>query len=280
MVDQAYFQEIKQYQKQLDDQLQQQDSWLTLAGLYWLKEGKNTVGANPEMDVALPAGAAPAKVGVIELTDKKVTFAPAPESGVMSGGVPVTGKIELESDLNRNQTILEIGKVSFYLIIRGSRYGIRVKHEDNPTRLKFEGRIWWPVDDNRRVTAKIHWYEPQKMVDIPDVLGDVTKTAMDCALEFTIDGRPYKLDAYGLPSGQFYILFHDLSCHNGSYPAGRFLVTEYPDEDTVVLDFNKAHNPPCAFTPYATCPLPPEQNYMSVAIQAGERYKPLDGAEH
>ena len=113
---------------------------------------------------------------------------------------------------------------------------------------------------------------PQKMVPIPDVLGDTKETAMDCQLQFTIHRQNFTLDAFALPSGQFYILFHDQSSGNGSYPSGRFLVTEYPEGDHVVIDFNKAHNPPCAFTPYATCPFPPLQNRLPLAVQAGERY--------
>jgi uncharacterized protein (DUF1684 family) len=213
----------------------------------------------------------------LQKTENKVTFKPAEGVEVLTGEQPVVAEIELESDLNQNQTILSVGMVSFYLVIRGNRYGIRVKQENSPVRLNFEGRVWWPIDEERRVTANIEYYEPQKMVDVPDILGNVNKTAMDCSLKFKIDGREYSLDAFGLPSGQFYILFQDLSCQNGSYPAGRFLVTEYPEDDTVVIDFNKAHNPPCAFTSFATCPLPPDQNHMSVAIQAGERYNPLPG---
>jgi uncharacterized protein (DUF1684 family) len=277
MVDKDYFEDIKQFQKQLDDELRAPDSWLSLVGLHWLQEGENSVGGDPNADIPLPHSVTPEKVGTLQMTDKKVTFKPETGIEVFVADQLIKNEIELESDLNRNQTIITIGEVNFYLVIRGPRFGIRVKHENNPIRVNFEGRVWWPVDDGRRVPAQIEYYEPQKMVDVPDILGNVNKTAMDCALKFKIDNREYSLDAFGLPSGQFYILFQDLSCGNGSYPAGRFLVTEYPEDDTVVIDFNKAHNPPCAFTAFATCPLPPQQNHMSVAIQAGERYKELPG---
>jgi len=277
MADKEYYNEIKQYQQQLDEQLRTPDGWLTLVGLHWLNEGENKVGSDQANEVPLPKDSCPALVGTIQKQEHKVTFKPASGVEVFVGDQPVVAEIELESDMNQNQTILSVVDVSFYLVIRGNRYGIRVKHENSPNRTKFEGRVWWPVDEERRVTARIEYYDPQKMVDVPDILGNVNKTAMDCSLKFEIDRRQYSLDAFGLPSGQFYILFHDLSCQNGSYPAGRFLVTEYPEDDTVVIDFNKSHNPPCAFTAFATCPLPPEQNHLSVAIQAGERYKPLPG---
>ena len=277
MADQDYFNEIKQYHQQLDEQLRTPDGWLTLVGLHWLQEGENRVGSDQTFEVPLPKGTSPELVGTLKKAEHKVTFTPAGDLEVFSGDQRVVAEIELEFDLNQNQTILSVGEVSFYLVIRGNRYGIRAKQENSPNRMNFEGRVWWPVDEERRVTADIEYYDPQKMVDVPDILGNVNKTAMDCSLKFSIDGRKYSLDAFGLPSGQFYILFHDLSCQNGSYPAGRFLVTEYPEDDTVIIDFNKSHNPPCAFTTFATCPLPPEQNHMSVAIQAGERYKPLPG---
>ena len=280
MAEKEYFEEIRNYQKQLDQQLRTPDGWLTLVGLHWLNEGENKVGADPECEVSLPEGVCPALVGKLTKTENKVTFTPEDGVDVTTGEQPRKSEIELESDLNQNQTVISIGTVSFYLVIRGDRFGIRVKQENSPNRLNFEGRVWWPIDEARRVTAVIEYYDPQKMVDVPDILGNVTKTAMDCVLKFQIDGHKYSLDAFGLPSGQFYILFQDISCQNGSYPAGRFLVTEYPEDESVVIDFNKAHNPPCAFTAYATCPLPPKQNHLSVVIQAGERYKPFPRYDH
>ena len=272
-----YFTEMRDWQKTMDDQLRAKDGWLTLVGLHWLRMGKNEVGSNPTHPVPLPAGV-PDTVGTLTLVDEKnVVFETAPGVSVVVDGEEFSGRLELESDINRNQTILSIGTVSFYIILRGIRTGVRVKQTDSPARTNFPGRTWWPVDEALRVNAKINYYEPQKIVGIPDILGNVNESAMDCVLEFELDGTTYQLDAMGLPSGQFYILFHDISCGNGSYPAGRFLVSEYPEEDTVVIDFNKAHNPPCAFTNFATCPLPPKQNHLQAVIQAGERYSKLPG---
>lgn len=278
MTEMDYFADMRAWQKTMDDQLRAEDGWLTLVGLHWLKMGENKVGSNPEHPVPLPP-VVPDTVGTLTLVNEKdVVFETAPGVSVEINGEEISGKVELESDVNRNQTIIKLGTVSFYIIVRGARTGVRVKQTDSPTRMNFPGRAWWPVDEALRVTANIKWYEPQKIVDIPDILGDVSETAMDAALEFTIDGKKiFQVDAMGLPSGQFYILFHDLSCGYGSYPSGRFLVSEYPEEDTVVVDFNKAHNPPCAFTNYATCPLPPQQNYLQDIIQAGERYIELPG---
>jgi uncharacterized protein (DUF1684 family) len=274
-----YFSEMNTWQATMNEQLRAKDGWLTLVGLYWLQMGDNKIGSNPNHPIPLPAGT-PDTVGTLTLIGEKVVILEtSPNVSVMIGEKKITGKIELESDINRNPTIVHLGSVSFYIVIRGVRTGVRVKQADSPLRLNFPGRVWWPVDEEMRVTARINNYEPQKLVDIPDVLGNVNETAMDCALEFELEGKTFQLDAMGLPSGQFYILFHDKSCSNGSYPSGRFLVSEYPEEDSVVVDFNKAHNPPCAFTNFATCPLPPSQNYLQIPVQAGERYIKLTDHE-
>ena len=277
MTTNEYIAEIKRYQATLEEQLRASDGWLTLVGLHWLKEGDNMIGSAPGADIPLPKGAVPAHVGVLNKLEDKVSLSIGPDAQAEVNGKPVRSEIILESDLNRNQTIVQIGEVSFYLVLRGERYGIRVKHENNPDRINFDGRVWWPITESWRVTAKIEYYEPQKIVEVPDALGNVNETPMDCALIFEVKGKEYRLDAFRLPSGQFYILFMDQSCQNGSYPAGRFLITEHAEENSVVIDFNKAYNPPCAFTVYATCPLPPENNHLELEIQAGERYRPMPG---
>ncbi len=275
-----YHEELRDWQTQMDEQLRSPDGWLTLVGLYWMNPGENLIGCDPSCQVVLPAGTTPAVVGTLSVSeDRKVVFNPDPKAGAKIAGKPAKEQ-ELEPDTNRNQTIVEVGEVNFHIILRGERTGVRVKQANSPNRIQFSGRVWWPVDENFRVTAEVIYYDPQKMVGIPDILGDISETAMDCMLKFELDGKTFTLDAFGLPSGQYYILFHDQSCGNGSYPAGRFLVTEYPDEDSVVIDFNKSHNPPCAFTSFATCPLPPEQNFLAHPIQAGERYKKLDHTHH
>lgn len=280
MDEKSYLQEIKEYQMQMEQQLRAPNGWLTLAGLHWLKEGKNSVGAALSNAVPLPPYSAPLEVGDLFLEDGKVHFQPQKGVDVRQNGDPINDRIYLEPDINRDPTIVTLGDISFFVIIRGERIGVRVKNTSSPNRLNFSGRIWWPVDERYRVKAGIKSYNPQKMVTITDVLGDEKESPMDCALEFSLGNQSFSLDAFGLPSGQYYILFHDLSCGQGSYPAGRFLVTEYPDEDSVVIDFNKAHNPPCAFTPFATCPLPPQQNYLQVKISAGERYHNSHSHEH
>jgi len=272
----AYVGEIKSWQTEMDDRLRSPDGWLTLVGLDWLDKGDNTIGSGPENKIVLPPGAAPEKVGKLILEEGQVTFEAEEGVDASLNSEPITKHV-LESDINRNPDIVFVGDINFQVIVRGNRVGVRSKQTNSPQRENFPGRSWWLIDKDFRMNAEIIPYEPQKMVPIPDILGDIQETAMDCQLKFTFQKQQYTLDAFALPSGQYYILFHDLSCGKGSYPSGRFLVSEYPEDERVVVDFNKAHNPPCAFTPYATCPLPPKENHLSLVIQAGERYTELPG---
>ena len=273
---QSYFEEIKAYQKNLDQQLRAPDGWLTLAGLHWLQPGNNSIGSASSSAVCLPPYSAPQNIGNISFSESNVYF--QPEDGIETriNGEIINGKVELQPDTSQHPTQVTLGDVTFFAIVRGERVGIRVKQVSHPRRLNFPGRVWWPIDEQCRVQASVEVYQPKKMVIIPDILGDQNETGIDVALTFMLGGQEYSLDAFGMPSGQYYILFHDLSCGKGSYPAGRFLVTETPEDQTVIIDFNKAYNPPCAFTPYATCPLPPQQNYLQTKIQAGERYRQMD----
>jgi len=267
-----YISQIHEWQDKMDEQLRAEDGWLTLAGLHWLSSGENLVGANPDHPVPLPAGV-PETIGTLTLTNENdVVLETSPGISVTIDNKQISGKIELESDINRSPTIVYLSDISFFIVIRGARIGVRVKNAKSPVRLNFPGRVWWPVDEDLQVTAYISNHEPPKMVGVPDLLGDINQTAMDASLEFMLQGNTFALDAQKLPSGQYYIIFNDKSCSNGSYPPGRFLISELPKGDTVVIDFNKAYNPPCAFTDFATCPLPSKQNHLDVSIRAGERY--------
>ncbi|HAY84890.1 MAG TPA: DUF1684 domain-containing protein [Chloroflexi bacterium] len=273
----SYPEEIRQYQAKMERQLRAPDGWLTLAGLHWLTPGNNTLGSALSSNIPLPPFSAPQEVGNLIFDQGKVSFQPFSGVDIRINGHAVNTPIDLEPDRNQNPTILTLGDLSIFVIIRGERVGIRVKQVSHPNRLNFPGRVWWPVDESFRVQAEVKVYEPQKIISIPDILGDIEETPVDCALQFSLDHQTYTLDPITLTSGQFYILFHDLSCGQGSYPSGRFLVTEPPEGGTVWIDFNKAYNPPCAFTPYATCPMPPKQNYLPASIHAGERYQNHSG---
>lgn len=272
----TYLDEIRRYQGDMDAQLRAEDGWLTLSGLYWLQEGPNRIGAAAHNRIVLPEDGVPANLGELLFAPPEVTLQLPEGVRVTVDGDEKNGCISLESDIHRNPTIVRVGFVTFFIIQRGQRTGVRVKHIHHPNRLNFSGRIWWPVDPTFRVSAKIVPYSPAKIITIPDILGDTTEAEIPAGLQFELMGQPYTLDALPMPSGQYYIIFHDLSCGSGSYPPGRFLISEPPTGEQVILDFNKAYNPPCAFTDYATCPFPPKGNYLPLTIQAGERYQPRD----
>lgn len=272
----SYIEEIRAFQQEKDTQLRTEDGWLTLAGLHWLREGDNPIGGADHNYIPLPADASPPELGVLEFTPPKVTLHLNNGLTVSVNGKEQSGSILLESDIDRHPTIVNIGKVSFFIVQRGERTGVRVKYANHPNRVNFTGREWWPIDETFRLEAAVFPYDPPKTIIIPDILGDAHETEILAALQFEFQGVHFSLDAQTLPSGQFYLIFNDLSCGKGSYPPGRFLVSEMPAGDHVIVDFNKAYNPPCAFTDFATCPLPPRENYLPIAIPAGERYKPRE----
>ncbi|MDR3677832.1 MAG: DUF1684 domain-containing protein, partial [Acidobacteriota bacterium] len=165
--------------------------------------------------------------------------------------------------------VLRVRSLSMFVIHRGNRFGIRLKDKDSEARRKFTGTHWFPVAEEYRVTAKFVPYTPPRKIAVPNILGDVEQEDCPGYVEFTLKGRQYRLDPVSAGNELFFI-FRDLTAGKETYPSGRFLNTAGAKNGEVVLDFNQAVNPPCAFTPYATCPLPPAQNHLPVRIEAGE----------
>jgi uncharacterized protein (DUF1684 family) len=256
-VDQAgYRARIEQWRQQREENLKAENGWLTVAGLFWLKEGESTMGTGRANSFLLPPGSAPEKVGT------------APGVAVTVNGKPVA-TTSLTNDSAGSPDVLRIGNLSMFVIQRGSRFGVRLKDKDSAARRKFAGTHWFPVAEEYRVLAKFVPYAPPKKIAIPNVLGDVEQQDSPGYVEFTLQGRTCRLDPVSEGDGLFFI-FKDLTAGKETYPSGRFLSTGLPQNGEVVLDFNQAVDPPCAFTPYATCPLPPAQNHLPVRIEAGE----------
>jgi len=200
----------------------------------------------------------PASYGVFELHGGKVTFHPA-------SGAPV----ELKSDTDGPPTELHLETLTMFVIHRGQRYGIRVKDTASGLRSAFTGERWFPVNESYRVTAKFVPYPAGKTITVPNILGEVEQEPCPGYVEFTLNGQRLRLDPV-VEDKELFFIFHDLTSGKESYPPGRFLYSAMPANGQVELDFNKAINPPCAFTPFATCPLPPKQNRLPVRIEAGE----------
>jgi uncharacterized protein (DUF1684 family) len=264
----TYNAEIERWRHNREAGLKADGGWLTVAGLFWLKEGKNTVGTDKFSDIVLPAGSAPASVGFFTFHDGQSQFEAAPGVTATVDGKPAVSAT-LRADSAGVPNTLQVGDLTMFVIHRGKRFAIRLKDKNSPMRKAFTGLKFFPPDESYRVKAKFVPYDPPKMIPIPNILGETEEEASPGYVEFTLNGHPCRLDPVTEGDSLFFI-FKDLTAGKETYPPGRFLNTEMPKNGEVTLDFNKAYNPPCAFTPFATCPLPPKQNQLAVRIEAGE----------
>jgi uncharacterized protein len=260
-----YRQRVEQWRAQHQKALAADDGWLTVAGLDWLKEGENRVGADPASEVALPPNSAPAHVATISFHAGQAVLHPAP-------GVPLAlnGKPAAQTTLHEDSDILAINRLKFYLIRRGERTGIRLKDNDSPERKRFAGLSWYPVDPAWRISAKFTAWDTPHTIAFTNTIGQKESEPSPGYVTFTKDGREYRLEPT-LEDGTLFFVFRDRTSGKTTYGASRFLYTEPAKDGIVYLDFNKAENPPCAFTAYATCPLPPPQNRLDLAVEAGEQ---------
>ncbi len=264
----SYKESIEKWRKQREASLVSDTGWTTVVGLFWLKEGDSTVGADPKSRVELPAGSAPAKVGVIRFRKGKITFSAETGVRVTSAGQPVTS-IEMIPDTPGPATVIEVNDLSMFVVARGTRYGIRLRDKNSPYRKQFKGLRWYPVDESWRLKAKWVPYPPGRRLAIESITGDTEQEPSPGYAAFRVAGKEYRLEPVQEGERLFFI-FKDRTSGKETYPAGRFLYADAPRGGYVELDFNRAFTPPCAFSPYLTCPLPPPQNRLPVAITAGE----------
>jgi uncharacterized protein len=267
----AYRQEIEHWKETREAGLRREDGWLTLVGLFWLDPGENRFGSGAGNRVIFPEGTAPAVAGTLVRHGKEVTVQAAPGAGLTHDGKPVD-TLALKSDAEGKPTVLALGSLRFYVIQRGDKVGVRVKDTKSPALAAFHGIDRFPLRPDWRVEARFERYDPPKQIPVANILGQVADTPSPGAVVFEKDGRTYRLDALsGGDDGSLFLVFGDPTNGHETYGAGRFLDTDAPKDGRVVVDFNKAYNPPCAFTPYATCPLPPKENKLAVKVEAGER---------
>jgi uncharacterized protein len=268
----TYRAEIEKWRAARVERLTADDGWLTVIALSWLEEGENRVGSAESNRIVLPSGKAPASLGTIRLANGKAQFTVASAVRVTHDGKPVE-TIALVPDADGDPTILEHGTLSFYLIKRGNRLGVRVKDSASAARKSFHGIESYAVDPKWRVRATFAPYRPRKPIPIPNILGNVTQEPSPGAVVFSIGGHEYRLDAVDEEGEEdLFLIFADRTSGETTYGAGRFLYARRPGADgKTVVDFNKAYNPPCAFTAFATCPLPPPQNRLPIPIEAGEK---------
>lgn len=249
------------------------DGWASIAGLFWLQEGEQWVGARGDVPVKLPMGSAPNVVGTFRLERGTVRFTPVPGVRVMLRGYAVTAEKELATDVDGAPDILEVGRVKFWILHRGDRRGVRVRDPEAPERINFKEIPVFTYHPAYRVTARFEPYTPPRTLQVADVTGGSNEETCPGALVFQLHEQEVRLDVIDDPeANDFFLLFRDATSGKETYGGGRFLHVRRPnDAGEVDIDFNLAYSPPCAFTAFATCPVPPRQNWLPVPIKAGER---------
>jgi uncharacterized protein (DUF1684 family) len=271
--DAAYLQSFEKWKGELVDDLRQ--NWLVLAGLFWLKPGANTFGSAADNAIVLPSG--PAHAGVFQLQGQAVSVELQRDAQAKIDGKSLS-QATLQADVTGKATVIEMGSLRMHLIQRGQRLGIRVKDLNSERARNYAGPIFFPLDMAYRITGTFVPSDGKKTVDVPNVLGDVTPTPIAGEVHFKLNGQDLTLTALsGDPAKGLSFVMGDLSGKTDTYPGGRFLDSDPVVDGNVVLDFNRAYNPPCAVTPYATCPLAPKENRLPVSIAAGEKYDRTHG---
>jgi uncharacterized protein len=252
------------------------NGWASLVGLHWLPEGRSTCGSDPSQTHVFPAGRAPGFVGTWIREGRKVRFVPADGVAASVNGKAVQSRPLRTDAKGAKPEILRIGDLSVTVLVRGERVGLRVRDPQAPTRVHFQGLEYFPERPDWVLEGKLIPAKPGTLLPVVNVLGDIEEMPAAGTVVFMKDGREYRLDvALDTEEDDLFLLFKDTTSGKETYPAGRFLHAQKPGRDgRVVLDFNRAYNPPCAFTSFATCPLPPRQNRLDVRVEAGElRYR-------
>ncbi len=245
--------EIGKWRAAYEASLKAPNGWLSVAGLYWLNAGDNILGSDPQSDVVLPPGG-PKRAGVLHFANGKVTWQ----------------NRQLKSDATEHPDVLKIGDVSLTIIERGGRIGVRMRDPNAATRREFTGCKWFPADPAWRIQAKWVAYPQPKKIAITNILGMTDQEPSPGYAEFSVKGKTMRLEPV-IEDGGLFFIFKDATSGKTTYGAGRFLDADMPKGGEIELDFNKAYNPPCAFTAFATCPLPPRQNVLAGEIDAGEK---------
>jgi uncharacterized protein len=268
-VDPAHEKAVLEYRQRLETSLKSDTGWLTVAGLHWLKPGDTPFGTGPASKFVLPEGKAPAKTGVFVFDGKTVKVR-------AEAGVPllVNGKAPSDAPLAddaKKADMVTIGDLTMFVIERGGKVGIRLRDKSSKFRQNFTKRDWYAVKPEYKVNGKFIAYAEAKKLRVPTVIeGVVEEHESPGEIEFALNGKTHRSQVLKAGEGQLWLIFRDQSSGKGTYPAGRFLYGDLHKDGTVTFDFNKAYNPPCAFTDFATCPLPPRQNSLKTRVEAGE----------
>lgn len=277
----AFQHEEDAWRTQRRDTLLKPDGWTSLVGLHWIDPGAHYVGSGADSGIRLSMG--PAHLGLLELKDGHVRFTGDKAATLTLDGQPLTGPVALRTDADPNGPSVigfDDGKGSATVIERSDRYALRVRHADAPTRTGFAGLDYWPASREWKIQGRFIPHPPGRTIEVANIIGSMDAMSNPGVVEFTHEGKVHRIEALDEGEGVLFLVFADRTNGHGSYGAGRFLDAPMPDaHGNVVLDFNQSRNPPCAFTAFATCPLPPPENRLDMAITAGEKAyrKPAHG---
>jgi len=265
----AYISEVEQWDQKRISRLKEETGWLNLAGLFWLKEGENKFGSAKNNDIIFPSG--PELIGSLFLKDSIVTIKVNPGVEVLHNGTSVSEMI-MKDDYSDSTTFLQTGSLKWNIIKRTKGFAIRLRDLNSQLVKDFKGIERFPINVDWKIEAKFEVYDPPKKIMIPDIVGTVDEESSPGAAVFEVDGKIFRMDALDAGGSRIWFIFADETSGDETYGAGRFLYTDKPDSSgKVILDFNKAYNPPCVFSKFATCPLPPKDNYLKLRITAGEK---------
>ena len=261
----AYRASVEKWRAAYQADLTSGNGWLTVSGLFWLHDGTNTFGSNPLDDIVLPAPV-PAEAGTFEFHNGSTIVHMKPGvDATMHGKQVSTAAMRPDSDDR-----LVMGSLTLYVHASGERYAIRMKDKNSKLRKDFTGLKWFPVDPAYRVLGRWVPYAKPKTEMIANVMGDTGPEQFYGYVEFMLKGQKLRLEPEQ-DGSEFEFVFRDLTSGHETYGAARFLDTTLGKDGSVVMDFNEAYNPPCAYNPYTTCPLPTPGNRLAVRIEAGEK---------
>jgi uncharacterized protein (DUF1684 family) len=254
-----------------DGRLRDPDGWLTLVGLHWLAPGENAFGSDPANAVVLTGENVPAVAGSLSVEDGRVRLL-ATSPALAADGHPIS-EADLADDTTGEPTVIDLADLRMYVIRRGERLGLRVRDHRAPALAAFQGMDHFPIDPAWRLHARLEPATADATIEIVDVTGEVSHDPTPGHVVFEVDGNTWHIAALpGKGDGSVWLVFGDATNGQETYGGGRFLYSEpVQDDGSVVIDFNLAYNPPCVFSPHATCPLPPAENRLPIRITAGER---------
>jgi len=272
----AHRAEVETWQEWRHNELVKPDGWLSLSGLYWLLPGTYRLGSAPANELVYDRAGVPPILGTLQVTPSRVEFEAAPEVGVelAANELPLVAPVVFDADVEGGSTVMTWGDLQWFVIQREDHLALRLKDGASPLVMSFSGVEYFDPTAEWRLDARFEPHEPPQTITIPNVFGTLGEEESPGAVVFEIDGETYRLDMWRDSDDpeNYFTAFGDQTNAQSTYGAGRFLWVNAPDEwGRTVVDFNRAYNPPCAFSPFATCPLPPVQNRLPLVIEAGER---------